>query len=69
MSIVIDDIIDELFNKYRLTKPELNGIVKSQFKLLSKTVKAKGSTKVKMMYIGTWKPTTYRLKQLKSNDE
>ena len=65
MSKVIDNIIDDLFNKYNLTKPEINRIVKSQFKLLNKTIKSKQDTKVKLMYIGTFKPTTYRLNKLK----
>lgn len=65
MSIQIEDIIDELYNKYNIPKADIARIVKSQFKVLKNTIKLKEDKVVNVRYIGKFKPTPYRVKQLK----
>lgn len=62
--MTIDDIVDLLHNKYNLPRPEINRIVKSQFKVLAETIKEQNTKVVNMVYLGKFKPTPYRLKQL-----
>lgn len=64
MSIQIEEIIDELHNKYNIPKVDIARIVKSQFKVLKNTIKAKGDKIVNLRYIGKYKPTPFRMKQL-----
>lgn len=66
MNTQIEEIIDELFNKYRgISREEINRIIKSQFKLTQETVACKGDKIINWMYIGKVKPTPFRVKQLK----
>lgn len=69
MSIQIEDIIDELYNKYNIPKADIARVVKSQFKLLKNTIKTKGDKVVNIRYIGKFKPTPFRTKQLKELNE
>lgn len=70
MSIQINDIIDLLYYKYKdVSKADIARITKSQFKLLKNTIKIKGDKKVNIIYIGKFKPTPYRAKQLKDLKE
>lgn len=71
MNSQIDDIIDQLYNKYHgISREDINRIVKSQFKLTQEVINAKGDKTVNWMYIGKIKPTPFRVKQLKqSKDE
>ena len=65
MNIQINDIIDLLHNKYKLPRTIIARIVRSQFKLASNIIRLKGSKTINYMYLGKFKPTPYRLKQLK----
>lgn len=69
MSIQIKDIVDILYLKYNLPKSELAKMVRSQFKVARQAINEKGDKEVTLMYIGTWKPTPFRLKQLKQQNE
>ena len=69
MSIQIEDIIDELYNKYNIPKADIARVVKSQFKLLKNTIKLKEDKVVNLRYIGKYKPTPFRVKQLKELNE
>lgn len=70
MNIQIDDIIDELCNKYNIPRTDISRMVKAQFKVLKNTIKEKGDKKVNLMYLGKFKPTPYRVKQItKIKDE
>lgn len=68
MSIQIDDIINELHNKYNIPREDIARIVKSEFKVLKNTIKEKGDSVVSLIYIGKFKPTPFRLKQLKQQN-
>lgn len=66
MNIQIEDIIDQLYNKYHGTSREdINRMVKSEFKLTQETINLKENVTVNWMYLGKVKPTPYRVKQLK----
>lgn len=69
MSIQINDIVDILYSKYRLPKSELGKILRSQFKVARIAINAKEDIEVPIMYIGTFKPTPFRLKQLKKKED
>lgn len=66
MNTQIEDIIDQLFNKYHgIARDDINRIIKSQFKLTQEVIKERGDTVINWMYIGKVKPTPFRVKQLK----
>lgn len=65
MSIQINDIVDELFNKHKLSRIDIERIVKSEWKLLATTIREKGEDTVNLIYLGKVKNTPYRRKQLK----
>lgn len=69
MSIQINDIIDLLYYKHNLSKVDIARIVKSQFKVIKNTIKLKGDKKINLIYIGKFKPTPFRVKQLKEQNE
>jgi len=69
MSIGIEDIVEILYCKYKLPKSELGKIVRSQFKVARIEINAKGDVEVPLMYIGTFKPTPFRIKQLKKKGD
>lgn len=67
MSMQIDDIIDELFSKHHgISREDINRIIKSQFRTTRNTINEKSDTTISLMYIGKYKPTPFRIKQLKS---
>lgn len=61
----IDDVINELFEKHSLSKTDISRMVKSQFKVINKTIKSKSSKTCNLIFIGKYKNTPYRVKQLK----
>ena len=69
MNIQIDDIIDMLYNKYNIPRSEIGKIIRSPFKVLRSSIIEKSDKEVDLMYIGTFKPTPFRLKQLKEKKE
>lgn len=70
MSTQIDDIVDELYNKYHgVSRSEINKIVRSMFKLTQEVVSAKGDKIVNWPYLGKVRPTGYRLRYLKNKKD
>lgn len=69
MSILIEEIIDELCNKYRIPRTDIARIVKSEFKVLKNTIKQKGDKVVNLIYIGKFKPTPFRKKMFKQIED
>jgi hypothetical protein len=68
MNTQIDDIIDELYNKYHgVERNQISSIVKLPWKLVQETISAKQDTVVNIMYLGKIKPTPFRIKQLKQS--
>lgn len=65
----IDDIIDELYSKYQLDRTDIARMVKTQFKEISNSIRAKGNKTCNLIYIGKFKNTPYRVKQLKQQIE
>lgn len=69
MSIQIDDIINQLYNKYNgIDKRDIKRIINSQFKLTQELVSNKSTKVVNWMYLGKVKPTKYRLKLANNNE-
>ncbi len=66
MSIQISDIVDELFNKHKLSRIDIDRMVKSEFKLIATTIRTKGNDTVNLIHLGKFKNTPYRVKQLKN---
>lgn len=66
MNTQIEDIIDQLFNKYHgVSRDDINRMIKSQFKLTQEVINERSNTVVNWMYLGKIKPTPFRVKQLK----
>ena len=63
--ISIEDIVNELYSKYNIPKADLSRIVKSQFKLTKNIIISKGSETCNLIYLGKFKNTKFRSKQLK----
>lgn len=63
--INIEDIIDELHSKYNIPRIDISRMVKAQFKVTNQTIKAKGDKTCNLIFIGKFKNTPYRVKQLK----
>lgn len=61
----IEDIIDELYSKYSIPRIDIARMVKAQFKVTNQTIKAKGDKTCNIIFIGKFKNTPYRVKQLK----
>lgn len=64
MNTGIDDIAEILYAKYNIPKSEIAKILRSPWKVLRNAINAKGDKEVPIMYIGTFKPTPFRIKQL-----
>ena len=61
----IEDVIDELCNTSDLSRVDISRMVKSQFKVTNQTIKTKGNKTCNMIFLGKFKNTPYRVKQLK----
>lgn len=69
MAYTIEDVIDELFNKHNIPRVDISRMVKAQFKVTNQTIKVKGDKVCNLIFIGKFKPTPFRLKQLKQQKE
>lgn len=61
----IEDVIDLLCNTNDIPRVEIARMVKSQFKVTNLTIKEKGDKVCNLIFIGKFKNTPYRVKQLK----
>jgi len=62
----IEQVIDLLCNTNDIPRADISRMVKSEFKVTFNTVKEKGDKECNLIFIGTFKPTPYRVKQLKN---
>lgn len=63
--MTIDDVIDQLFETNNLDRVDIARMVKSEFRVLSSTIRAKGDKTCNLIFVGKFKNTPYRVKQLK----
>lgn len=63
--MTIDDVIDQLFETNNLDRVDIGRMVKSQFRVVSSTIRSKGDKTCNLIFVGKFKPTPYRIKQLK----
>lgn len=62
MTDLQEEIINELYEIYKIPKVELNRIVSSQFRLVERIITNKECKTINCMYLGKFYPTTYRKK-------
>ncbi len=61
----IEDVIDELCNTSDLSRVDISRMVKAGFKVTNLTIKEKGNKTCNHIFLGKFKNTPYRVKQLK----
>lgn len=62
----IEEVIDLLCNTNDIPRADISRMVKSEFKVTKNTIKEKGDKTCNLIFIGKFKNTPYRKKQLKN---
>ena len=62
----IEEVIDLLCNTNDIPRADISRMVKSEFKVIKNTIKEKGDKTCNLIFIGKFKNTPYRKKQLKN---
>lgn len=62
----IEEVIDLLCNTNDIPRADISRMVKSPFKVIKNTIKEKGDKTCNLIFIGKFKNTPYRKKQLKN---
>lgn len=65
----IEDVIDLLCNTNDVPRVDIARMVKAQFKVVNTTIKEKGNKTCNLIFIGKFKTTPYRVKQLNKEHE
>lgn len=62
----IEQVIDLLCNTNDISRADISRMVKSEFKVIKNIIKEKGDKTCNLIFIGKFKNTPYRKKQLKN---
>jgi len=57
-----EEIIEELYSKYGISKFEISKIVASQFRLIERVITNKECKTISCIYLGKFYPTSFRKK-------
>jgi hypothetical protein len=64
-----DKIVDELYQKYGVSKYEINKVISSQWRLIERTITNKECKVINCIFLGKFYPTAFRRKLEERNNE
>lgn len=68
-SNVYEEILDEIKDKFNLSKMELERIVDSQFRVIRDTMSNREGKVVQLIYLGKFRPTIYNMDYKRNKNE